>query len=343
MIADFKRMADAVRRWHPSPACILLEMRIVVLDGYCLNPGDLDWTALRAIGEVEVFDRTPETQVVERSAGATVALTNKSPFSAATLAALPDLKYIGVLATGYNIVDVAAARERGVVVTNVPAYGTHSVAQMTMALLLELCHRVGHHSDAVRAGEWNRNPDWTFWHTPQVELAGKQFGVIGFGGIGRQAAIAAAGLGMKIAAYDAKPGEPMAGADFRWMGLDALIATSDVVSLHCPLFPETKDLMNRERIATMKPTAFLLNTSRGPLIVERDLADALNNGVIAGAAIDVVPLEPPVNGSPLFSAKNCIVTPHIAWATLEARGRLMDVAVNNVRAFANGVPENRVG
>jgi len=317
-------------------------MRIVVLDGYCLNPGDLNWDALRALGAVEVFDRTAEAQVIERATGATVALTNKSPFSAATLAALPDLKYIGVLATGYNIVDVAAARERGVVVTNVPTYGTHSVAQMTMALLLELCHHVGRHSELVNAGEWNRNPDWSFWRNQQIELAGKQFGVVGFGRIGRQAAVAAAGLGMKIAAYDATPGEPLAGADFRWLGLDELIATSDVVSLHCPLFPDTKDLMNGARIATMKPSAFLLNTSRGPLIVEQDLADALNNGIIAGAGIDVVPQEPPVNGSPLFGAKNCIVTPHMAWATLEARGRLMDVAVNNVRAFTSGAPVNQV-
>jgi glycerate dehydrogenase len=320
-----------------------MRMRIVVLDGYCLNPGDLSWDALRAMGDVEVFDRTPESQVVERAAGATVALTNKSPFSAATLAALPELKYIGVLATGYNIVDVAAARERGVVVTNVPTYGTHSVGQMTMALLLELCHQVGRHSDLVRAGEWSRNPDWSFWRSNQVELAGKQFGVVGFGRIGRQAALAAAGLGMKIAAYDAKPGAPLDGVDFQWMQLDQLIATSDVVSLHCPLFPDTKDLMNRDRIAKMKPSAFLLNTSRGPLIVEQDLADALNNGVIAGAGIDVVPQEPPVNGSPLFSAKNCIVTPHMAWATLEARGRLMDIAVGNVRAFLSGAPVNQVG
>lgn len=320
-----------------------MRMRIVVLDGYCLNPGDLSWDALRAMGDVEVFDRTPESQVVERTAGATVALTNKSPFSAATLAALPELKYIGVLATGYNIVDVAAARERGVVVSNVPTYGTHSVGQMTMALLLELCHQVGRHSDLVRAGEWSRNPDWSFWRSNQVELAGKQFGVVGFGRIGRQAALAAAGLGMKIAAYDAKPGAPLDGVDFQWMQLDQLIATSDVVSLHCPLFPDTKDLMNRDRIAKMKPSAFLLNTSRGPLIVEQDLADALNNGVIAGAGIDVVPQEPPVNGSPLFSAKNCIVTPHMAWATLEARGRLMDIAVGNVRAFLSGAPVNQVG
>jgi len=317
-------------------------MRIAVLDGYCLNPGDLSWDGLRAMGEVEVFDRTPEGQVAERAAGAAVVLTNKSPFSAATLAALPDLKYIGVLATGYNIIDVEAARQQGVVVTNVPSYGSHTVAQMTMALLLELCHGVGAHSEAVRAGEWTRNPDWSFWHSRQVELAGKQFGVVGFGRIGRQTAIAAAGFGMRIAAYDAKPTEGLAGVDFAWMGLEELIATSDVVSLHCPLFPDTKDLMNRERIARMKPSAFLLNTSRGPLIVEQDLADALNNGVIAGAGIDVLPQEPPVNGSPLFSAKNCIVTPHIAWATLEARGRLMEIAINNVRAFLAGAPVNQV-
>lgn len=322
---------------------ILMRMRIVVLDGYCLNPGDLSWDALRAMGDVEVFDRTPEAQVVSRAAGATIALTNKSPFSASTLAALPDLKYIGVLATGYNIVDVAAAREHGIVVSNIPTYGTHSVAQMTMALLLELCHHVGAHSEAVRAGDWNRNPDWSFWRTPQVELAGKQFGVIGFGRIGSQAAVAAAGLGMKIAAYDSTPGHGPEGKNVQWMGLDELIATSDVVSLHCPLFPDTKDLMNRERIRKMKRSAFLLNTSRGPLIVEQDLADALNEGVIAGAGIDVVPQEPPVNGSPLFSAKNCIVTPHMAWATLEARGRLMGIAVENVRAFLDGSPANRVG
>ena len=317
-------------------------MRIVVLDGYCLNPGDLNWDALRAMGEVEVFDRTPESQVVERAAGAAIALTNKSPFSAATLAALPELKYIGVLATGYNIVDVAAARQQGVAVTNVPTYGTHSVAQFTMALLLELAHRAGLHSDAVRAGEWSRNPDWSFWKTPQVELVGKQFGVIGFGRIGRQAALAAAALGMTIAAYDANPGEPLSGVPFRWLPLEDLIATSDVVSLHCPLFPETKGLINAERLRRMKPSAFLLNTSRGPLVVERDLADALNAGLIAGAGIDVVPQEPPVDGSPLFGARNCIVTPHMAWATLEARGRLMDIAVNNVKAFLAGAPVNLV-
>lgn len=307
-----------------------------------MNPGDLSWDALRALGEVEVYDRTPEEQVAERAAGAAIALTNKSPFSAETIAALPDLRYIGVLATGYDIIDIDAVRQRGIVVANVPTYGTHSVGQFAMALLLELCHHVGRHAALVREGEWSRGQDWTFWHTPQVELTGKQFGVVGFGRIGRQAALAAAGFGMEIAAYDARPGEGLDGVPFRWMTLDDLIATSDVVSLHCPLFPETAGLMNRERIGRMKPSAFLLNTSRGPLIVEQDLADALNSGVIAGAGIDVVPQEPPVDGSPLFTARNCIVTPHMAWATVEARGRLMDTAVNNVRAFLGGAPVNRV-
>lgn len=317
-------------------------MRIVVLDGYCLNPGDLNWDALRALGEVEVYDRTPPDQVAERAAGATIAFTNKSPFPAAVLQALPELRYIGVLATGYNIVDVVAAKERGVVVTNIPTYGTHSVAQFTMALLLELCHQVGTHAEAVRNGEWSRNPDWSFWKSPQRELAGKQFGVVGFGRIGRQAAVAAAGLGMRIAAYDKHRGEALAGADFEWMELENLIETSDVVSLHCPLFPDTQGIIHRERLARMKPTALLLNTSRGPLIVEQDLADALNAGVIAGAGIDVVPQEPPVDGSPLFTARNCLVTPHIAWATLEARSRLMNTAVENLRAFLRDAPVNRV-
>lgn len=317
-------------------------MRIVVLDGYCLNPGDLNWDALRALGEVEVYDRTPPDQVAERAAGATIAFTNKSPFPAAVLQALPELRYIGVLATGYNIVDVVAAKERGVVVTNIPTYGTHSVAQFTMALLLELCHQVGTHAEAVRNGEWSRNPDWSFWKSPQRELAGKQFGVVGFGRIGRQAAVAAAGLGMRIAAYDKHRGEALAVADFEWMELENLIETSDVVSLHCPLFPDTQGIIHRERLARMKPTALLLNTSRGPLIVEQDLADALNAGVIAGAGIDVVPQEPPVDGSPLFTARNCVVTPHIAWATLEARSRLMNTAVENLRAFLRDAPVNRV-
>lgn len=319
-------------------------MKIVVLDGHCLNPGDLSWDDLRSLGDLTVHERTPESEVVERAAGATAVFTNKTPLSAAAQAQLPDLKYIGVLATGYNIVDVVAAKANGIVVSNIPTYGTHSVAQMTMALLLELCHHVGLHSEAVRKGEWSYSPDWSFWKTRQIELAGKTFGVVGFGRIGRQAAVAAAGLGMKIAAYDAQPGPPPAGLeDFRWLPLDDLLATSDVVSLHCPLFPDTKGIINADRLRKMKATAFLLNTSRGPLVVETDLATALNEGWIAGAGIDVIPQEPPVDGSPLFNAKNCIVTPHMAWATLEARGRLMNIAVENLRAFLAGAPVNQVG
>jgi glycerate dehydrogenase len=313
-------------------------MKITVLDGHCLNPGDLNWDALSALGELTVHDRTPADAIVERCAGAAAAFTNKTPFSEATLDALPDLKYIGVLATGYNIVDVRAAAARGVTVTNIPTYGTHSVAQFAIALLLELCH-----SEAVHAGEWSASPDWSFWKTPQVELAGKVFGVVGFGRIGRQTASIAAALGMHIVAYDTNRSEPpLPGVSFRWMELDDLLAASDVVSLHCPLFPDNRGFINAQRLKLMKPTSYLLNTSRGPLIVEADLAEALNAGWIAGAGIDVIAQEPPVDGSPLFGARNCILTPHIAWATLEARARLMDIAVTNFKAFLNAAPVNVV-
>jgi glycerate dehydrogenase len=315
----------------------------VVLDGYALNPGDLSWDTLSAIASLTVHDRTPEAEVVARLAGATAAFTNKTPLSRATLAQLQDLRYIGVLATGYNIVDVAAAREFGITATNIPTYGTASVAQMVFALLLELCHHVQQHSDAVRAGQWAVNPDWCFWRTPLMELAGKTMGIVGFGRIGRQVAKIADAFGMKVIAHDNVPGEPPEYEGFRWVGLAELLSESDVVSLHCPLFPDTKDLMNAERLALMKPSAFLINTSRGPLIVEQDLADALSQGVIAGAGIDVLPQEPPVHGSPLFSARNCIVTPHIAWATHEARARLMDIAVENLRAFLDLNPVNVIG
>lgn len=306
--------------------------KIVVLDGYCLNPGDLDWGALRAHGEVTLFDRTPEALVVERAAGATAVLTNKTPLSAATLDQLPELRYIGVLATGYNIVDVAAARQRQIAVTNVPAYGTHSVAQLTIALLLELCHRVGDHAAAVRQGAWQQNPDWSFWLHPQRELAGKTFGIIGNGRIGQQTGRIAEALGMRLLVHSRNAGVPLA----------HLLEESDVVSLHCPLFPETKGLLHAERFAQMKPSAFLLNTSRGPLVVEQDLADALNQGRLAGAGLDVLSLEPPVTGSPLFTAKNCLITPHLAWATQEARARLMQIAVDNYAAFLAGTAVNVV-
>lgn len=318
-------------------------MKLVVLDGYCLNPGDLSWDALRKLAELDVHDRTPPDRVVEHAGSAELAMTNKTPFPRDVLKQLPNLRYIGVLATGYNIVDTAAAKEFGVTVTNIPTYGTASVAQFAFALLLELCHNVKMHSDAVRAGEWTRNPDWSFWKSPLVELAGKTMGIIGFGRIGRQVGQIADALGMKVIANDAFQANDPPYAGFRWAGIDELLRESDVVSLHCPLFADTKGLMNAERLRLMKPSAFLLNTSRGPLVVDHDLADALNKGVIAGAGIDVLSVEPPTGDNPLLTAKNCLVTPHIAWATKEARARLMEIAVENVHAFLSGAPRNVVG
>lgn len=317
-------------------------MKIVVLDGYALNPGDLSWDALKEVGTIEVHDRTKEEDVVGRAKGATAVLTNKTPLSAASLSQLPDLKYIGVLATGYNIVDTAAARERGVTVTNIPTYGTASVAQFAIALLLELCHHVGLHGEAVRNGEWSRNPDWSFWKTPLIELSGRTMGIVGFGRIGRQTAAIAAALGMRIVAHDAVQTNPPDYPGFEWLPLERIISESDVLSLHCPLFPENKGMINRERLSRMKPTAFLLNTSRGPLVVDQDLADALNGEIIAGAGLDVLSVEPPQESNPLLSARNCIVTPHIAWATQQARSRLLDTAVQNLRSFVNGTVVNAV-
>lgn len=317
-------------------------MEIVVLDGYTLNPGDLGWDAFLELAPISVYDRTPPELVPERIAGAELVLTNKTPLPAEVLRRSPRLRYIGVLATGYNIVDVEAARERGITVTNVPTYGTASVAQFAFALLLELCHHVGLHSDAVRAGEWSASSDWCFWKAPLAELAGKTMGIVGYGRIGRQAAAIADAMGMRVIAHDALRMDPPAYAGFRWASLEELLAASDVVSLHCPLFPETQGMINRERLRLMKPTAFLLNTSRGPLVVDQDLADALNDSRLAGAGVDVLSLEPPPNGNPLLAAKNCIVTPHIAWATREARTRLMEAAAANLAAFLGGRPRNVV-
>jgi glycerate dehydrogenase len=317
-------------------------MKLVILDGHCLNPGDLSWDALRQIADVEIYERTADAEVVERAKGAQIVLTNKAPLTAASLAQLPDLKFIGVLATGYNIIDVAAARERGVVVSNIPTYGTASVAQFAIALLLELCHRIGWHASAVSRGDWSNNPDWSFWLSPLDELSGKTLGIVGFGRIGRQTAAIAHVMGMRIVAADSVQTNAPDYPGFAWLPVDRLLAESDVVSLHCPLTAENKGMIDSRRIATMKPTAFLINTSRGPLIVDQDLADALNAGVIAGAALDVLSLEPPPPANPLLKAQNCIVTPHIAWATKEARARLLDVAVQNVKAFLDGKPVNTV-
>ncbi len=315
-------------------------MKITVLDGYCLNPGDLSWDALRQLGDLEVFDRTPAEQVVERAAGAAIAFTNKTPMPAAALAKLPELRYIGVLATGYNIVDVEAARSHNIVVTNIPTYGTASVAQFVFALLLELCHNVKRHSDAVRAGEWTRNPDWSFWKSPLVELAGKTMGIVGFGRIGRHTARIADAMGMRVIASDTFHGEDPGLADFRWGSVEEVLRESAAVSLHAPLFPDTRGMINAQSLRLMKPSAFLINTSRGPLVVDADLAAALNAGKLAGAGVDVLSVEPPEPDNPLLSARNCLVTPHIAWATREARARLMDLAVENLTAFLAGHPKN---
>jgi len=321
-------------------------MRIVVLDGYALNPGDLGWEGLRELGEVVVYDRTPADLIVERSQGGSALLTNKTPLRADALVQLPELAYIGVLATGYDIVDIAAATNRGVTVTNVPSYGTESVAQFVFALLLELCHRVGAHSESARGGDWAASPDFCYWRSPLTELAGKTLGIVGMGRIGEIVARIAAAFGMRVVA-SGRPGaataSPGAAAPHvPRVPLDTLLRESDVVSLHCPLTPQTERLINRDTLALMKPGALLVNTARGKLIAEGDLAAALNEGRLAGAAVDVLQAEPPAADNPLLSARNCIVTPHIAWASSEARRRLLDVAVSNLRSFIDGSPSNVV-
>lgn len=318
-------------------------VRIVVLDGYALNPGDLSWAALDELGNVTVHDRTPAELIIERSLGAEVLFTNKTPLTDETMAALPDLRYVGVLATGYNVVDVQAAGKHGVTVTNVPTYGTESVAQMVFALLFALHRRVQEHSEAVRNGEWSSSIDFCFWRTPQLELTGKTMGLIGFGRIGQCVAQAAAAFGMRVRVHDpvmtpAAPALP----DFGWLDVSGLLREADVVSLHCPLTPETDGLICRETLSLMKPTAVLINTARGPVVVEQDLADALNSGRLAGAGLDVLSAEPPRADNPLLSAQNCIITPHISWATFEARSRLMAAAVSSLEAFLSGRPTNVV-
>jgi glycerate dehydrogenase len=316
-------------------------MNIVVLDGYTLNPGDLSWDELTALGPCEVFDRTPAPELVSRAANADIIVTNKFVLHRDQILALPKLKYIGVTATGYNIIDVGVAKERGVIVTNVPAYGTRSVAQHTLALLLELTQQVGHHAQTVREGRWVRSPDWCYWDKPLVELDGLTMGIVGYGRIGQAVAKLAEAFGMKVITSVSSSGKKREGG-IAAVDLDYLFRESDVVSLHCPLTPETKHLVNATRLARMKPTAFLLNTSRGPLVDEAALADALNSGRLAGAGLDVLSAEPPPADNPLAKAKNCFITPHIAWATHAARARLLKMAVDNVRAFLAGKPQNVV-
>jgi glycerate dehydrogenase len=317
-------------------------MKIVILDGSTLNPGDLSWKHFFTLGEVILYDRTPYEKILERAGGADVLITNKTPLSEEIMKSLPDLKYIGVLATGYNIVDTAAAKERKIIVTNVPSYSTMSVAQLTFALLLELCHHVQKHSDSVMLGKWAESVDFCYWDFPLIELSGKTLGIIGFGNIGKKVADIATVFGMNIIAASKHQTDQSARKNFRRAEVNEVLEQADIVTIHCPLLPETKGLINAGSFKRMKRSAFLLNTSRGPIVVEQDLADALNNGIIAGAGIDVLSIEPPAKDNPLFMAKNCLITPHIAWATKEARVRLMDIAVNNLAAFINGKPINVV-
>ena len=316
-------------------------MKIVVLDGYTLNPGDLSWDNLAALGDCNVYDRTPPDEIAERAAGAEIVLTNKVVLDRARLESLPDLRYIGVLATGYNVVDARAARERGLVVTNVPDYATPAVAQAVFAHILELTHRVAHHAQTVRDGRWSDGPDFCYWDGPLVELNGLVMGIVGLGRIGSAVADLARAFGMTVLACTEPPQAPRDGVQF--VDLDRLLGESDVVSLHCPLTPETEGLMSAERLALMKPSALLINTSRGPLVDEQALADALNAGRPAGAGLDVLAVEPPSRDNPLLAAKNCFLTPHYAWATRAARARLMKTVVENVKAFLDGRPQNVVG
>jgi glycerate dehydrogenase len=317
-------------------------MRIVVLDGHTLAADGNSWAALEPLGEVEVHDRSTPDEVVARARGAAILVTNKARVWADVIDLSPGLRFIAVSATGFDCVDVAAARRRGIPVSNVPEYGTDSVAQLTFALLLELCHRAGLHADAVRAGEWARSPDFCFWKAPQVELAGKTVGLVGFGRIGRRVGEIAHAFGMAVLAHGrSRPAPPNYGP-FAWADLDELFARADVISLHCPLTVETAGLVNRERLRLVRPSAFLLNTARGGLVVEEDLAEALNAGRLAGAAVDVVSREPIRPDDPLLTARNCLITPHIAWATREARRRLLQATVANVANFLAGRPTNVV-
>ena len=317
-------------------------MKIVVLDGYTLNPGDNPWDEAGKLGELTVYDRMTPQQLLEGAREAEIILTNKTPLSAETLEQLPKLRFISVMATGYDIVDIVAAGERDIPVSNIPEYGTDSVAQSTFALVLELCHHVGVHDIAVKAGEWSASPDWSFWKTPQVLLRGKKIGIVGFGRIGRRVGELAHAFGMEVLAFDPQQQETPSYSPFYWKSLQELFNEADVVSLHCPQTPDNTKFVNRELIVSMKKEAFFINASRGGLVNENDLAEALNIERIAGAALDVVSIEPIHPDNPLLTARNCLITPHIAWATLSARQRLMDGTVGNIKAFQSGHPINVV-
>ena len=316
-------------------------MKIIVLDGYGLNPGDLNWEGFETLGELTVYDRTLPSELMQRAAGAEVLITNKTLITAENMADLPELKYIGVLATGYNVVDIDAAKARGIVVTNIPAYSTASVAQMVFAHILNITQRVGYYADENKQGRWTKNADFCYWDTQLVELQGKKMGIVGFGNIGQATAGIAQAFGMEVCVYSSKP-QFVLPSGIKKMDLDELFMECDVISLHCPLTPDTKEMVNADRLSKMKSNAILINTGRGPLINEQDLADALNEGRIAAAGLDVLSVEPSVEGNPLLTARNCFITPHIAWATLEARTRLMEIAVQNLKSYLNGQIINNV-
>ena len=319
-------------------------MKIVILDGYTENPGDLSWDGLSQLGDVTIYDRTSltdEAEIISRIGDAQVVLTNKTPISRRVMDACPNIKYISVLATGYNVIDVAYAREKNIPVSNVPVYGTRSVSQFAIALLLEVCHHVGHHSDTVHAGKWENCQDWCYWDYPQMELAGKTYGLLGCGNIGVHTAEIARALGMRVITYDARPTE--AGRKVaEYVELDELFAQSDILGLQMPLFPFNTGIINKENIAKMKDGVIIINNSRGQMVVEQDLADALNSGKVAAAGLDVVSTEPIRGDNPLLKAKNCIITPHMSWGAKESRQRIMDCTEANIRSFLEGEPQNVV-
>lgn len=316
-------------------------MKIVALDGYAANPGDLSWDELKALGECVIYDRTAPEEVLERAADAEVVLTNKVVITADMMAALPQLKYIGVMATGYNIVDIDAARERGIIVTNIPSYSTDSVAQMVFAHILNIAQQVQHHSEAVHQGRWTSSKDFCFWDTPLIELRGKKIGIVGLGHTGYTTARIAIGFGMEVYAYTSKSSFQLP-PEIKKMELDQLFSECDIISLHCLLTDKTRELVNAARLKLMKPTAILINTGRGQLVNEQDLADALNNGQIYAAGLDVLSQEPPKADNPLLTARNCYITPHIAWASAAARERLMGILLDNLKGYMEGKVINNV-
>lgn len=316
-------------------------MKIVVLDGNTLNPGDISWDGLEQLGDLKVYDRTPEKEVIQRSINAEIILTNKTIIKSEHISQLPKLKYIGVLATGYNVVDIEAANERGIYVCNIPAYSTPSVAQMVFAHLLTITNRVEHYTSENKNGRWSSNIDFCYWDSPLTELSGKRFGVIGLGNIGKAVARIAKAFGMTVCAYTSKSQEQI-GTNVQKVELNELFRTCDIISLNCPLTPQTKELINKESLKLMKRECIIINTGRGPLVNEKDLADALNEGHISAYGADVLTVEPASDNNPLLKAKNAFITPHIAWASKEARQRLMNICVENVKAFINNQPQNVV-